>query len=133
MIQSIRTSNEEPNEWGIIRKLGMPTLVLRFSIERTDTEEGTQYTYKEIIGNPGRATYDEFVGAVINFEYPYDKVEAIRNNYLLDGQSCEEHRLEFQKFQEFRDYAKSLVTRILEETAEYFIPKEPQTDINNGN
>lgn len=135
MIQSIRQSNEEPNEWGIVRKLGMPTLVIRFGITEQETESGVQYNFKEIIGNPGRATYDEFVSAIINFEYPYDRVESVRNNYLLDGDTNEEHRREFEQFQAFRSDTKSLVTRILGEVSQYFgeETRESENLINENN
>lgn len=131
MTQSTRESDKEPNEWGIVRKLGMPTLVIRFDITRVETEEGVKYTFKEIIGNPGRATYEEFVSAMINFKYPYDKVEAIRNNYLMSGQASERYRQEFEDFQAFRCLAKDTVARIIEETSHYFNTEEPENPTQN--
>lgn len=120
MITNHRESNIKPNEWGIVRKLAMPTLVIRFDIREVETENGIQYKFIEIIGNPGVLDYGSFVSAIINAKYPYDEIESIRNNYLLDGQSNEKHRKEFQEFQEFRDYAKSYVTQIIDKVKHYF-------------
>lgn len=50
-------------------------------------------------------TYDSFVNAIIEKEYPSDKMQAIINNYLLDSKD-KDAKKEFNEMQEYRAYAK---------------------------
>lgn len=55
----------------------------------------------------GSRTYDGIVNAIVCDHYPADKMQAIINNHLLEGNN-EEHEAEFSEMQAWRAKAKSV-------------------------
>ena len=60
----------------------------------------------------GARTYDSIVNAIVCDRYPADKMQAIINNHLLEGES-KEHEAEFAEMQAWRVKAKSVAKEVL--------------------
>lgn len=60
----------------------------------------------------GTRTYDGIVNAIVCDHYPADKMQAIINNHLLEGNN-EEHEAEFSEMQAWRAKAKSVAKEVL--------------------
>lgn len=60
----------------------------------------------------GARTYDSIVNAIVCDRYPADKMQAIINNHLLEGES-KEHEAEFAEMQAWRVKAKSVAKEVV--------------------
>lgn len=60
----------------------------------------------------GTRSYDGIVNAIVCDHYPADKMQAIINNHLLDGES-KEHEAEFAEMQAWRVKAKSVAKEVV--------------------
>lgn len=60
----------------------------------------------------GARTYDGIVNAIVCDHYPADKMQAIINNHLLEGES-KEHEAEFAEMQAWRVKAKSVAKEVV--------------------
>lgn len=60
----------------------------------------------------GSRTYDGIVNAIVCDHYPADKMQAIINNHLLEGNN-EEHEAEFSEMQAWRAKAKSVAKEVV--------------------
>ena len=60
----------------------------------------------------GTRTYDGIVNAIVCDHYPADKMQAIINNHLLEGDSAE-HEAEFAEMQAWRAKAKSIAKEVV--------------------
>ena len=60
----------------------------------------------------GARTYDSIVNAIVCDRYPADKMQAIINNHLLEGES-KEHAAEFTEMQAWRVKAKSVAKEVV--------------------
>lgn len=60
----------------------------------------------------GTRTYDGIVNAIVCDHYPADKMQAIINNHLLEGES-KEHEAEFAEMQAWRAKAKSVAKEVV--------------------
>lgn len=60
----------------------------------------------------GTRTYDGIVNAIVCDHYPADKMQAIINNHLLEGDS-EEHEAEFAEMQAWRAKAKTIAREVV--------------------
>ena len=60
----------------------------------------------------GTRTYDGIVNAIVCDHYPAEKMQAIINNHLLEGES-KEHEAEFAEMQAWRAKAKSVAKEVV--------------------
>lgn len=60
-----------------------------------------------------KLSYDDLVSILINTQYSQDKMQAIINNYLLDGDTDDVVVKEFKEMQEWRKLSKVVAKDIL--------------------
>lgn len=82
---------------------GSPSRTVNFCIEPAAGEEGGYYYYSVVIPL-SRWNYDYIVSAIIEAEYPSDRMQALINNFMQDFSS--ESEQEFEDMQAWRDMAK---------------------------
>lgn len=70
-----------------------------------------RFAWTEAQFNATPPTYGEIVAAIVRGRYSADDVEAITNNYLLDG--SEGHTQEWFAMQQWRKEAKELAKAVL--------------------
>ena len=108
-------SPNRPQPVGITRHLGMKVHTINYIIthmEEADAE-GNEYRYKSVTLPLGVWNYDDIVSALINNEYPHDKMDAVVNNYLKDPDN-EEFIAEMKQMQDWRDQAKAIALQALD-------------------
>ena len=74
------------------------------------------YPEEEVRGvtmQPGIPTRDEVISTIIMDMYPFDKMQAVQNNYLLNPND-EEAVAETNAMQEWRAYAKEIADEFME-------------------
>lgn len=67
-------------------------------------EETASFSYSFVTLPPG-FSYSDIVNLLIEEEYPSDRMQAIINNHLFDGND-EEHENEYVEMQRYRAWAK---------------------------
>ena len=86
-------------------------------------EEGGEYEYESLEVPPGQFNYGGLVSLLVRHKYTDDMMAAVQNNFLAtygmeyteEGQA---HQLEFAEMQAWRETAKALAHRFLEEVQE---------------
>lgn len=104
----------EPEQVEVKMHLGMKQRTVNYNIVPLGENDPSGYTHKHqaVTLEPGLWTYDAIVAALINAEYPNDKMQAIVNNYLADPTSDDaiEEMLEMQNW---RKAAKQIAKEVL--------------------
>ena len=107
-----REGNEAPQQLSYIRKFGCKAYTLAFDIQESQSEtKESHFSWTEVQFDATPPTYGEIVSAIIRGRYSADDVEAITNNYLLDG--SEIHTQEWRAMQQWRKDAKELAKSVL--------------------
>lgn len=71
-----------------------------------------------VVRVPQPASYDSIVSAIVSAAYPADKMQAIINNHLLEGDDEDsEHEAEFKAMQDWRKHAKEIAKEVVESKA----------------
>lgn len=71
-----------------------------------------------VVRIPKPATYDGIVSSIISAAYPADKMQAIINNHLLEGDDEDgDHEAEFKAMQNWRKHAKEIAREVMENKA----------------
>ena len=97
------------------RYLGMIQYTINYSVEDISESENTQeYRYLTVELPPGVRDRGAVISAIIRQRYSDDEMQAIINNYLLD-ESDAEARQKFQTMQQYRQYAKSIANKFIDE------------------
>lgn len=118
-------SDELPKAITTTKHLGCKVITLNYGAKENDepgSENANQrYMYGSVRLAPGVADYGSIVAALVNNEFDRDKMQAIINNFLLDGDDQEVVE-EFDQMQAFRRFAKRIARQfvngeITEETA----------------
>ena len=81
--------------------------LIRFNIK----PDGNEVTY-DTVQVIGELTYDKIVNAIVSYKYPIDKMQAIVNNYLLNGEDPSVIE-EFKQMQDWRKFAKSYAKELI--------------------
>lgn len=84
--------------------------IININIEQLESGD---WKWEEVI-LPSKPTYESITNAIITYKYPYDKMQAIINNYLLDSEDLN-IKNEFNEMQNWRKYAKNYAKQILNE------------------
>lgn len=93
-------------------------------ISASSGEENGERTVKRtvfkayVVRVPQPASYDSIVSAIVSAAYPADKMQAIINNHLLEGDDeSSEHEAEFKAMQGWRKHAKEIAKEVVENEA----------------
>lgn len=84
-----------------------------------DFPTGHKFKHQAVTLEPGVWRYDAIVSALVNAQFPRDKMDAIVNNYLEDPENATAAE-EMQEMQEWRKAAKQIAKDALE-----LIPETP--------
>ena len=87
-------------------------IVISFNENPIHTEECDMYEYDVVYVQKNELSYSNIVSTIIRDQYSDDKMQAIINNYLLDG--SDEHVFEFNELQSWRKQAKEVAKKVLE-------------------
>ena len=104
---------EQPDPVTIVTKYGQKIATVNVLIAKNDTDNEGEYRWLSITLPPAEWNRSILVNEIIRLYYPADKVEALINNYL-DNPAGKQEVAEFETFQEWRRYAKSLADSLLE-------------------
>lgn len=104
-------SDELPKAITTTKHLGCRVITLNYGAMEND-EAGSEnvnqrYKYGSVRLAPGVSDYRSIVAALVNNEFDSDEMQAIINNYLLDGDDPEAVA-EFNQMQAFRAFAKRI-------------------------
>lgn len=104
-------SDELPKAITTTKHLGCKVITLNYGAKENDdagSENANQrYKYGSVRLAPGVSDYRSIVAALVNNEFDRDEMQAIINNYLLDGDDPEAVA-EFNDMQAFRRFAKRI-------------------------
>lgn len=89
---------------------GQPSRTVNFCIEKVEGEE-EQYSFYSVVIPIARWSYDTIVSAIIEAEYPNDRMQAVINNFMQNLSSDSEQ--EFEDMQAWRDMAKRTACELL--------------------
>jgi hypothetical protein len=84
--------------------------VVRFNIN-FDSNIG-MWKYDEVKLPYGKPNYEVIVNELVTFKYPVDKMQAVINNYLLDGDDPS-IKDEFKQMQDWRKFSKEYAKEII--------------------
>ena len=109
-----KTGWEKPPLYSIETNAGMSQLYINVDVknERSGDSDFSEeeWFWSELCFAPGEHDYASIVDALIQHEYPYRRMEAIRNNHDIGT-----HIDEWEEMQEYRKYAKQLARTIVNE------------------
>lgn len=103
--------NEKPRPVESKLRLGQRQRTVNFNV-RELTEGPYKYGWQSVTLEPGVWNYGPIVSAIINLEYPADKMQAVVNNYLAD-QDDPEAAGEMLDMQQWRALAKKVAKDVL--------------------
>lgn len=112
-------SDTEPKFVTCERHLGLNVYTINFGVSKLTKKEATddrKYKYLSITLPAGRYDRGTVISQIICQKYPNDEMQAIINNYLLDGTDADAIS-EFKEMQEYRKFAKQVADKFLSEIA----------------
>lgn len=112
-------SDIEPQFVTCERNLGRNVYTINFDVKKlaeVEVIDGQKYKYHTITLPAGRYDRSTVISSIICQRYSNDEMQAIINNYLLDG-TDEDALQEFIAMQEYRKFAKQLADKFLAEIA----------------
>lgn len=90
---------------------GRPARTINFNIESVEDEQ-YNFSFYSVIVPLARWNYDYIVSAIIEAEYPNDRMQAVINNYLLATREDDVVQ-EFAQMQQWRAMAKQVAHEVL--------------------
>lgn len=111
------TGEERPQRAAYTIELGLRRYTVAFDIQERENAEGGRYEWKEAVMPRGLPTYEQLVSAFIRGRYSDDQMQALVNNYLLDG---EKYLDEWNAMQEWRRQSKLAAKELAAELAEQY-------------
>lgn len=103
-------TDTEPRLVDTTAKLGQKQHAVNYNISKT--EDGAQWQHKTATLAVGVWNYDAIVSALVNAEYPTDKMQAVQNNYLADPENATAIA-EMNEMQQWRKAAKDIAKQAL--------------------
>lgn len=104
---------EMPSQFEVRRNGGQLQVIINRHIRQENANDVNgmdgQWVWDSILMPIGVIDYGSIVSAIINHEYPYDRMEAVRNNH-----DCGTHIEEWEAMQEFRVEAKKMARTIVD-------------------
>lgn len=92
---------------------------VKFDSSSSDSKSKVKEAFAAyVVRIPQPIGYDKVVNAIVTAAYPADKMQALINNHLLDGDDDDEHAAEFQEMQEWRKRAKTWAKEAMAEYVE---------------
>lgn len=112
-------TSTEPRPVETRTHLGMRQRTVNYNIVPLGESDptGHKFRHQAVTLEPGIWHYDAIVAALINAEYPNDKMQAIVNNYL-DDPTSDDAVEEMLEMQNWRKAAKVIAKDVLEFEAE---------------
>lgn len=109
-----KRGSEHPSLYEIKQNAGTTQLLINVDVRQEQAagpESGEdQWMWNALTFAPGEHSYGAIVDALIQHEYPYSRMEAVRNNHDIGT-----HIEEWEAMQEYRKYAKQLARTIVNE------------------
>ena len=93
--------------------IGQQVATVNIMVQETIIDGQQGYKYLSVKVKDGCWDYDTIVSSIITSEYPFDKMQAIQNNYLASPEDAQILQ-EFQEMQQFRRDAKQAAKECLQ-------------------
>ncbi len=87
-------------------RLAQRQRTVNFNVQEINGE-AYRYRWQSVTLEPGIWHYDPIVSAIVQLEYPTDRMQAVVNNYLADP-GDEAAATEMQDMQDWRRFAKEV-------------------------
>lgn len=122
----------EPSPVETTMRLGQRVRTINYDIVPLGDNDpsGYKYRHRAVTLEPGVYTYDVIVSALINADYPADKMQAIVNNYLADptNDDAVEEMLEMQNDRKAAKYiAKQVLEQFPADPVQNFVSEQNDT------
>lgn len=104
---------ERPASVEVKLRLGQKQRTVNYNVERVTKDGESMYRWQSVVLDPGEWGYGKIVSAIVNQEYPADRMQAVVNNYLADAEDPEAAG-EMQDMQDWRAFAKEVAKDALQ-------------------